>query len=73
MKRLNNQGRLIISAGALAGYNTIPKLAKAAGIPYVTLYKDLTGTFEGMTAGRLQAIIRTTHMKDEQIIQLIKG
>lgn len=73
MKRLNSQGRMIVSAGTLVGYNTIPKIAKAAGIPYVTLYKDLTGTFQGMTTGRLQAIIRATRMKDEQIVELMRG
>lgn len=72
MKPLNHQGKLIMAAGALMGYNTVPKLAKATGIPYQTLHKDLTNDFGSMTAARLRAVIRATHMKQEMILELIK-
>lgn len=72
MKRLNRQGAIIISAGSLAGYNTIPKLAKAAGIPYTTLLRDLTVDFGSMTTDRLRAIVRITRMKPNQILEIVK-
>ena len=73
MKRLSHQGSLILSAGALVGMNTIPKLARATGIPESTLRRDLTTDFNGMTVDRLLAVIRATHMRQETIIQIMRG
>lgn len=72
MKRPNRQGNLILSAGALVGLNTIPKLSRATGIPESTLRRDLVDDFSGMTTGRLRAIIRHTHMKQETILEVMK-
>lgn len=71
MKQLSQEGAIIVSAGALVGYNTIPKIARAAGIPYTTLLHDLTGDFGSMTAYRLRAVIRVTKMKSEQVAELM--
>ena len=73
MKRPNRQGALILSAGALVGMNTIPKLARATGIPESTLRRDLMDDFSGMTTGRLAAVIRATHMRQETILEMMKG
>ena len=72
MKRPNHQGNLILSAGALVGINTIPKLSRATGIPESTLRRDLTEDFGSMTTDRLRAIIRHTNMKSETIIELLR-
>ena len=72
MKRLNRQGNLILSAGALVGINTIPKLSRATGISESTLRRDLTEDFGAMTTDRLRAIIRHTNMKSETIIELLR-
>ena len=73
MKRLNQQGKVIMSAATLSGYRSIPKLAKAIGMPYRTLYEWLTVDAGSITLDRLTAIIRVTHMKPEQVYELTKG
>ena len=73
MKRPNRQGALRLSAGALVGMNTIPKLSRATGIPESTLRRDLMEDFSGMTTGRLLAVIRATHMKHETILEVMKA
>lgn len=73
MRGLNRQGSVIMSAASLAGYRSIPQVAKAAGIPKSTLERWFTKDAGSMTLDRLEAVIRVTRMRPEQVLELVKG
>ena len=73
MTRLNRQGSVIMSAASLAGYRSIPQVAKAAGIPKSTLERWFTKDAGSMTLDRLEAVIRVTRMRPEQVLELMRG
>lgn len=73
MKKLNRQGAIVMSAGSLAGLNTIPKIARAAGIPYQTLYKYMVDDFGRMSTDNLRSIVKVTRMKPELITEIVRG
>ena len=73
MTRLNRQGSVIMSAATLAGFRSIPQVAKAAGIPKSTLERWLTKDAGSMTLNRIEAVIRVTRMKPEQVLELMRG
>ena len=73
MRGLNREGSVIMSAAALAGYRSIPQVAKATGIPKSTLERYLTKDAGSMTLDRLEAVISVTRMRPEQVLELVKG
>ena len=73
MRGLNRQGSVIMSAATLAGYRSIPQVAKAAGIPKSTLERWLTRDPGSMTLDRLEAVIRVTKMNSEQVLEIVRG
>ena len=73
MTKLNRQGSVIMSAATLAGFRSIPQVAKATGIPKSTLERWFTKDAGSMTLDRLEAVIRVTKMKPEQVLELVRG
>lgn len=73
MTKLNRQGSVIMSAATLAGFRSIPQVAKATGIPKSTLERWLTKDAGSMTLDRIEAVIRVTKMKPEQVLELVRG
>ena len=73
MTKLNRQGSVIMSAATLAGFRSIPQVAKATGIPKSTLERWLTKDAGSMTLDRIEAVIRATKMKPEQVLELVRG
>lgn len=73
MTKLNRQGSVIMSAATLAGFRSIPQVAKASGIPKSTLERWLTKDAGSMTLDRIEAVIRVTKMKPEQVLELVRG
>lgn len=73
MNGLNRQGSVIMAAANLAGYRSIPQVAKAAGIPKSTLERWFTRDPGSMTLDRLEAVIRVTRMSSEQVLEVVRG
>lgn len=73
MRGLNRQGSVIMSAATLAGYRSIPQVAKATGIPKSTLERWLTRDPGSITLDRLEAVIRVTKMSSEQVLEVVRG
>ena len=73
MTKLNRQGSVIMSAATLAGFRSIPQVARATGIPKSTLERWLTKDAGSMTLDRIEAVIRVTKMKPEQVLELVRG
>lgn len=73
MNGLNRQGSVIMAAATLAGYRSIPQVAKATGIPKSTLERWLTRDPGSITLDRLEAVIRVTKMSSEQVLEVVRG